>query len=115
MIRRASERVHTSKKMFGAPGELEAFQILNPGEFNDKGRLFNHCVLRPGEGLGMHRHSGDFEIYYIIKGQGLYNDNGTETTVSAGDTTFCMDGEEHSLLNNGTEKLEFIALILFSK
>ena len=45
MIRRASERVHTSKKMFGAPGELEAFQILNPGEFNDKGRLFNHCVL----------------------------------------------------------------------
>ena len=48
MIRRASERVHTSKKMFGAPGELEAFQILNPGEFNDKGRLFNHCVLRPG-------------------------------------------------------------------
>ena len=108
MIRRASERVHTSKKMFGAPGELEAFQILNPGEFNDKGRLFNHCVLRPGEGLGMHRHSGDFEIYYIIKGQGLYNDN-------AGDTTFCMDGEEHSLLNNGTENLEFIALILFSK
>lgn len=103
MIRRASERVHTSKKMFGAPGELEAFQILNPGEF------------RPGEGLGMHRHSGDFEIYYIIKGQGLYNDNGTETTVSAGDTTFCMDGEEHSLLNNGTENLEFIALILFSK
>lgn len=63
MIRKASERVHTSKKMFGAPGELEAFQILNPGEFNDKGRLFNHCVLRPGEGLGMHRHSGDFEIY----------------------------------------------------
>ena len=46
MIRRASERVHTTKKMFGAPGELEAFQILNPGEFNDKGRLFNHCVLR---------------------------------------------------------------------
>ena len=44
-----------------------------------------------------------------------FNDNGTETTVSAGDTTFCMDGEEHNLLNNGTENLEFIALILFSK
>jgi len=115
MIRRASERVRTVKKMFGAPGELESLQILNAGEFNDKGRLFNHCILKPGEGLGMHRHTGDFEIYYIIKGQGLYNDNGTETTVHAGDTTFCMDGEQHVILNNGTENLEFIALILFSK
>ena len=34
--------------------------------------------------------------------------------VTAGDVMICKDGEEHMLENDGTEDLEFIALILYA-
>ena len=71
-------------------------------------------LLRPGDAIGKHRHVNDFEVYHILKGEGLYDDNGCETTVRAGDVTICRHGEEHALLNNGPDDLEMIALILYA-
>ena len=34
--------------------------------------------------------------------------------LAAGDVMICKDGEEHMLENDGTEDLEFIALILYA-
>ena len=78
-----------------------------------KGRLFNHIVLHPGCGFGWHVHDGDSETYYILRGEGEYNDNGTILTVGVGDVTFVASGEGHSLRNTGEGDLEFIALILY--
>ncbi|MDR2745499.1 MAG: cupin domain-containing protein [Desulfovibrio sp.] len=114
MIRNAKERVTSVGVKFGGPGETWLAQILNPDEFGNKGRLFNHNVLKPGCGLGKHRHEGEFEVYYILKGEALYNDNGNEVTVRPGDVTICPSGEEHGILNTGKEDVEFIALILFA-
>lgn len=68
----------------------------------------------PATPWGKHRHNGDFEVFFILKGQGLYDDNGSQTTVKAGDVTVCRQGEEHALRNDGPDDLEMIALILFS-
>ncbi len=116
MIRRASEGVTFSKVMFGGPGAIEARQILNtPEEFLGHGRLFNHIVLHPGVTLGRHRHTNDFEVYYILRGCGTYCDNGVDVEVGPGDVTICPEGEEHALTNTGSEDLEMIALVLFDK
>ena len=116
MIRRANERVHTATEhMKGGKGTVRAAQILNtPEEFYGKGRLFNHITLEKECEVGWHVHSGDGEFYYILTGEGEYNDNGTLTTVKPGDVCICNDGEGHSLLNHGDEPLTFISLILFS-
>jgi len=53
-------------------------------------------------------------VYYILKGEGVYDDNGTEVIVQPGDTTLCLSGESHALINRSSEDLELIALILFS-
>lgn len=115
MIRKACDQEVASKKMFNAPGELKIYQILKPEEFSQQGRLFNYCILKPGEGIGKHGHHGDFETYYILSGAGTYNDNGKDVILSAGDTAICYDGEEHSLLNTGLVDLTFVALIIFTK
>lgn len=114
MIRRSKDVTSIEACMFGGPGLLHARKILEANEFAEKGRLFNHCVLHPGEGIGSHQHKNEFEVYYILQGTGIYNDNGTETDVAAGDVTVCQSGESHALKNTGTEDLVFIALILFS-
>jgi mannose-6-phosphate isomerase-like protein (cupin superfamily) len=114
MIRRSDAVTTASSQRFGGPGEAWSAQILNEGEFEGRGRLFNRMVLKPGVGIGKHRHTKEFEVYYILKGQGLYDDNGAKVNVGPGDVTVCPDGEEHGILNTGAEDLEMIALILFA-
>ena len=44
----------------------------------DHGRLFAHVTIDPGCSIGDHPHDHETEFYYIIKGEGVFNDNGTE-------------------------------------
>mgnify|MGYP004533534237 FL=1 len=114
MIRRKHERIHESKQAFGGIGTMEADRILNDAdEMCGKGRLFNHVYLRKNCEVGWHVHQGDGEVYYILKGRGEYSDNGTLTTLEAGDVAFCPSGEGHSIINRDDETLEMIALILY--
>lgn len=114
MIRRSEEKRVETKKMFNGEGEAVLQHILNGApEMYDKGRVFSHLLLRPGCEVGWHIHHGDGETYYLLKGRGLYNDNGTEVEVGQGDVTFVDAEEGHALKNIGDEDLEAIALILF--
>ena len=113
-VRRSNEVSVNRKQMFGGAGEVEMHHLLRGAdEMYGKGRLFNHVVLEPGTELGWHVHEGDGETYFIIRGEGEYNDNGTLLTVGAGDVTFVASGEGHSIRNTGEGDLEFIALILY--
>ena len=114
MVRTKQEQVIEFKCIRGGKGEAEMHKILNSvDELYGKGRMFNHMILAPGNSIGEHMHQGDNEIFYFLKGSGLYNDNGTPVRVAPGDTAICSSGEIHSLVNDGEEPLEFIALILY--
>lgn len=76
------------------------------------GRVFAHLTLQPGESIGDHPHVDETEFYYILKGEGLFNDNGTAVTVCAGDVCATGFGEVHGLENTGAEPMELIALII---
>lgn len=58
-------------------------------------------------------HQGDGEIYVILSGEAEYNDNGTITTVKAGDITFTGPGEGHAIINRKDEPMSFMAIILY--
>ena len=115
MIRRSNERIIEYKeKQFQGEGGVTVRSLLNsPDEMYGKGRAFAHSTLQPGCSIGFHMHESESETYYIYSGTGEFNDNGTITTVSAGDVTFTAAGEGHGLKNTGSEPLEFIALILY--
>ena len=114
MVRTKFEQAIEFKCIRGGNGETEMRRILNNAEeLYGKGRLFNHMILAPGRSIGEHRHEGDNEIFYFLKGSGVYNDNGSPVRVYPGDTAICSNGEIHSLTNDGDEPLEFIALILY--
>ena len=56
----------------------------------------------------------DSEIFYLVKGKVLYNDNGTECTLEAGDVMICPAGTGHSISNIGEEDAEVIAVIVYA-
>lgn len=116
MIRRKEQRIcERHEKKFGADGFITVTNLINSeAELNYKGRVFAHTVLLSGCGIGYHVHEHESELYYIIRGMGEFNDNGTITTVEAGDVTITPSGSGHALKNIGEQPLEVIALILYT-
>lgn len=87
--------------------DLAGFDIKNP-----KLRTFALARLKSGEEVELHKHEGECEYYYIISGEGIYNDNGKSIEIFPGTVTFTPSGESHGIKNTGKEMLEFIALII---
>lgn len=115
MIRRKEEQnVVTKNNVLGGNGEIISNELLKPEEFCNKGRLFSRYVIKPGSSIGRHTHTGDFEAYYILKGEATYYENGEEKKVYAGDLTLTKDGENHELVNNSNADVEMLALLLYT-
>jgi len=100
--------------MRGGNGTVELTSFASPAELNDKGRLFANITLKPGCGIGYHVHENDSELFYFIKGEAVYNDNGVEYTLKAGDVTICPAGTGHGIANNSNEDVEICAVIVYA-
>lgn len=116
MVRKSDEKqVDRFEHKFGADGYITVRSLINNDkELNDKGRVFAHTTVAPHSGIGYHVHNGDTEIYYVLSGKAEYNDNGTLTTIEAGDVTFTPSGTGHGINNDSDEPLDIIALIIYS-
>ena len=53
--------------------------------------------LEPGCSIGLHTHEGSSEIVYVLSGTGK--------------ALYCPEGHAHSLVNDGTQTLEFFAVV----
>ena len=116
MIRRAGEyQVDRNENMRGGEGVIELNHLLNKEEFEGAGRLFSLLRIKPGDSIGYHIHENEQETFYILEGEALYNENGTEVILKAGDVALCKDGEHHSIKNIGNETLVFFGLITNTK
>jgi mannose-6-phosphate isomerase-like protein (cupin superfamily) len=102
------------ENMRGGDGTVTVTSFVSAEELNEKGRLFGKITLKPGCGIGFHIHEKDSELFYIIKGTATYDDNGTKTTVSAGNVTLTPAGTGHAIKNEGEEDVELIALIVYA-
>ncbi len=77
--------------------------------------MFSHIVVNPGCSIGYHDHQHETEFYYILRGEAVFNDDGTEVPVHPGDICATGFGQHHALENRGKEPVELIALIVTGK
>ena len=89
--------------------------LATPEELYMHGRLFNHITLDPGCSVGYHTHQNETEWYYMLKGEAVFNDDGKEVLLHAGDIGATGYGQGHSIENRSDEPVEFIALIVSEK
>ena len=116
IFRKSSEILPVVKeKARGGEGRMITYPFVTEQEAHGAGRLFSKLILPAGSSIGMHEHVGEFEIYYVLAGQGVVNDGEREYAIAPGDMYLCDDGEKHSLCNDGTEDLVIIAIIPFVK
>ena len=105
--------VNRYEERAGGKGHVFIEPLLGEKELAGKCGLYARVTLEPGCSLGYHEHHGESETYYILQGEGVYDDNGITRTVTAGDVTFTSNGMGHGIENKGTEALVFMALIIF--
>ena len=75
--------------MCGGKGHVLIKHILGEKELNGKCGLYAEVTLEPGCSLGYHEHHGESETYYILTGEGNYDDNGRIRPVNR------MDADMH--------------------
>ena len=97
----------------GGKGYITVKHILDKKQLNGKCGMYSQVTIKPGSSLGYHEHLNESETYYILSGQGSYNDNGTVRTVGKGDVTFTPHGFSNGIETIGDEDLVFMALIIF--
>lgn len=99
-------------QMRGGKGSVTFHHFFTKDEIRAKCRLCARLTLPPGASIGMHKHEKEDEVFIIERGVGIVDTGQSRTQVSAGDTILTGNGEEHSLINNGKEPLELIAVIM---
>lgn len=95
----------------GGKGIIRMFNVMGDIVFEDVNWL-GIVELDPGSSIGTHTHRGEGELYHILEGKGIFNDNGVEVEVGPG--SFCMIEPEqsHGLVNTScAEKMVIFACV----
>ena len=95
MLKRKAEMTHESKKVWGG-----------------RAKLFNIVTVAPGQSIGLHSHTDDSEVYFLLEGELEVTDNDTKTTMHTGDAMFTADGGTHSA-ENCTDQVAKVLAVVF--
>lgn len=71
-------------------------------------RFINYTVIPPAASFGLHRHGNDNEFYVILNGEGVYQQDGTETKVKKGDIIMNAPFSAHGIENTGDGDMEVL-------
>lgn len=113
MVRR-DHIVEVNERLRGGDGTVVMEKWMKPEEFRGHGRLFSMATIKPKSSIGWHQHEGEFEVYYVLEGNGIFVDNDrSRTPVGPGDVTIINVGESHAIENTSeSEDLKIICLII---
>ena len=82
------------------------------GEERFEALLQEERMFNPQPEFTANANVNEEEIFYIIKGKALFNDNGVMKEAEEGDSLLTGGGAVHSVENTGDVPLEMLAVIL---
>ena len=72
--------------------------------------LMHKYILPLGVSIGVHEHTDDEEIYYLVEGECLITMDDEKTPMRGGDISVLQSGHSHGIINTGTS--EVILLVI---
>lgn len=86
-------------------------ELLHPDKTDAKvGYSLAHGYLDPGNQSLRHRLQSS-EVYFFLAGEGMFTVEDRSMKISRGDMVYVPPGARQSLLNQGTEAIEFLCLV----
>ena len=105
-------KTESREKMRGGEGVVAFQHYFSPEEFGAKVRLCAKLTLPPGASIGEHTHKNEDEVYLILSGNGVVQEQDGPRRVNAGDAVLTGRGASHALTNDGTTPLEVAAFVI---
>lgn len=90
----------------GGEGEAQVRTAVSDG----MGRILT-LTLPAGSSIGLHTHTGNCEIIYVLSGSGRCIDDDAEYPVTAGMCHYCPEGHTHSIVNTGGTELKLLGVL----
>lgn len=90
----------------GGEGEAQVRTAVSDG----MGRILT-LTLPVGSSIGLHTHTGNCEIIYVLSGSGRCIDDDAEYPVTAGMCHYCPEGHTHSIVNTGDTELKLLGVL----
>ncbi|MBE6994491.1 MAG: cupin domain-containing protein [Ruminococcaceae bacterium] len=113
MVHKTEDMPHLFREnLRGGHGPVETDVVYGPEDLAGKATLFNHMTVKPGSSIGRHAHVQDAEIYYVLEGEVVVDDDGKEVTMHKGDAMFTSRGEHHSLENRSDRDAVVLAIVI---
>ena len=112
MIKRLNENAENCPNCCGGEGCAAIEKLFDANDLYAHPTWIGMVNLGRDDTVGYHRHTGDMELYVIIKGDALFNDNGIEVVLHPGDITLTRDGESHSIRAYACDELSFLAQVI---
>ncbi len=112
IIKKENVELNEVVKPRGGTGIIKSLSYLKSEDLHNAMQGFNVMELELNSSIGFHQHIGNEEIYFIISGKGLVQDNDKEEKVTTGDLIYTADKNYHGLKNIGDTPLIFVAFIV---
>lgn len=103
----------TRANMKGGKGNVTLQHYFRKPEFGGEHiRVCANLIIPPGASIGLHDHSGEDEVYIVLKGTGRVTDDGVVRDIHVGDAVLTGRGKSHGVECIGDEALEIMALVV---
>lgn len=90
----------------GGEGEAQVRTAVSDG----MGRILM-LTLPVGSSIGLHTHTGNCEVIYVLSGSGRCIDDDAEYPITAGMCHYCPEGHTHSIVNTGDTELKLLGVL----
>ena len=90
-----------AKHSQGGTGQILVGDLFTADELGDAWDFVQCVKLPPGSAIGLHQHTGDEELYYIVEGRGTMTTDEGKVEVGPGTASLCKSGSRHGLVNTG--------------
>ena len=100
------------EKPHGGEGSIHISRIVSQNDKIEGIDLFARVTVQPKSTIAYHLHKDESEVYYILRGKGIFLDHGEQRVpVEAGDFCMIRKGQGHGMENPYDEEIEMIALV----
>jgi len=106
MLTEIVEKAHSGR------GFTQIKHLIPQDKLPANASMFSIATLQAESSIGVHTHLNESEVYYILSGKGVIEDNGRNIPVKAGDSHLCCKGSEHGIVNDNDEPLVFLVVII---
>ena len=102
----------TKSNVRGGSGSPGFCYLFTEAQLGGRAEMMAEITLQPGESVGVHPHTENAEVYYLLEGSAMVSEDGTEHELQPGDAEFCADGHTHSIRNHTDAPIRFFAVVL---